>query len=53
MGDPPEDLRAAHGLIARLLARHVRRQIELIEPGMPDARGVAVQAVDWSAKPVS
>lgn len=38
--------------IARLLARRIRRQIDLIDPGMRDVRGFRVQPIDWSAIPI-
>jgi hypothetical protein len=37
--------------IARLLARRIRRQIDLIEPGMRDVRDFRVQPIDWSVIP--
>lgn len=37
--------------LARLLARRVARQIELIRPGMRDVREFRVQPVDWSSIP--
>lgn len=37
--------------VTRLLARRVRRQIDLIEPGMRDVTGFRVQPIDWSAVP--
>lgn len=37
--------------IARLLARRIRRQIELIEPGMRDVQGFRVQPIEWSSIP--
>lgn len=37
--------------IARLLARRVRRQIDLIDPGMRDVRDFRVQPIDWAAIP--
>lgn len=39
--------------IARVLARRVRRRIDLIEPGMRDVRGFRVQPIDWSAVPTA
>jgi hypothetical protein len=39
--------------IACLLARRIRRQIDLIEPGMRDVRGFRVQPIDWSAIPTT
>ncbi|MEE6176095.1 phosphotransferase [Mycobacterium sp. 050134] len=39
--------------IARLLSRRIRRQIDLIQPGMRDVRGFRVQPVDWSAIPTT
>jgi aminoglycoside phosphotransferase (APT) family kinase protein len=37
--------------LARILARRVRREIDLIEPGMRDVRGFRVQPIDWSKIP--
>lgn len=38
--------------LARLLHRRVRRQLDLIEPGMRDVRGFRVQPVNWTAIPL-
>lgn len=53
-----EQFVAEHGAdrerdIVRLLSRRVRRQIELIDPGMRDVRGFEVQSIDWSAVPTT
>ncbi|KUI34254.1 phosphotransferase [Mycobacterium sp. GA-2829] len=39
--------------LAQLLARRVRRQINLIEPGMRDVRRFRVQTIDWSRVPTA
>ncbi|WP_232006011.1 hypothetical protein [Mycobacterium sp. 852013-50091_SCH5140682] len=51
-----EDFVSHHGAtceaeVARLLARRVRRQIDLITPGMRDVRGFRVQPINWAAIP--
>ncbi|KAA0120583.1 phosphotransferase [Mycolicibacterium sp. P9-22] len=39
--------------MARLLARRIGRQIELMRPGMRDVRNFSVQAIDWSVVPTT
>ncbi len=39
--------------VVRLLARRIRRQIDLIDPGMRDVRGFRVQPVDWTSIPTT
>ena len=39
--------------LAQLLHRRIRRQIDLIEPGMRDVRGFRVQPIDWSKIPTT
>jgi hypothetical protein len=51
-----EDFVRQHGAtreteVARLLVRRLRRQIDLIEPGMRDVREFRVQRIDWAAIP--
>ncbi|MCV7250591.1 phosphotransferase [Mycobacterium hackensackense] len=51
-----EDFVRQHGAtreteVARLLVRRLRRQIDLIEPGMRDVREFGVQRIDWAAIP--
>ncbi|MBN9636016.1 MAG: hypothetical protein J0H22_12605, partial [Actinobacteria bacterium] len=39
--------------IAGLLARRVRRQIDLIKPGMRDVREFRVQPINWAEIPTT
>lgn len=53
-----EDFVSHHGAtreaeVARLLTRRVRRQIDLITPGMRDVRDFRVQPINWAAIPTT